>query len=217
MRFHTRSGEKNDLGTPGQLQQSAPVRQRKCFLMFRLIIDQLSLCPPAASSGQHRLPTAGAGGPGGPMGWEGHPISHPLSVYVGGKPRHTVRVTNGSFHTGMAGPPGHWSSPHPTPQNLTTAGSVAEPKAHQARRRGVTASAWALEAVASQPTYPEMLRCSPRLGLGVVTVAGDLCLEINRINQTIEQNAFFLFFYSYFIVKYNIQECASILSARYKE
>lgn len=74
MRFHTRSGEKNDLGTPGQLQQSAPVRQRKRFLMFRLIIDQLSSRPPAASSGQHRLPTAGAGDPWGPWGGRDTPL-----------------------------------------------------------------------------------------------------------------------------------------------
>lgn len=38
--FHGRKREKNDSGTRGNFSNQLLVRQRKCFLMFRLIIDQ---------------------------------------------------------------------------------------------------------------------------------------------------------------------------------
>lgn len=49
MHFHRRRREKNDSGTRGNFSDQLLVRQRKCFLMFRLIIDQHSTCLIAAS------------------------------------------------------------------------------------------------------------------------------------------------------------------------
>lgn len=47
--FHGRRREKNDSGTRGNFSNQLLVRQRKCFLMFRLIIDPHSACLIAAS------------------------------------------------------------------------------------------------------------------------------------------------------------------------
>ena len=49
MCLHRRRKEKNESETQGNFSNQLLIRQRKCFLMFRLIIDQLSTCLIAAS------------------------------------------------------------------------------------------------------------------------------------------------------------------------
>lgn len=103
-----------DRGLRGNFSNQLLVRQRKCFLMFRLIIDQLSACRWLLPVGRHGAPAAGAGRAMGSCGDGDAPfVTLPLSMWGGAQTRGEGADMAGPLGDGRSrgpGPPAHTAS-----------------------------------------------------------------------------------------------------------